>query len=264
MRWCPDFIVWALLALWLMPSCGSDGCGSGEPTTAAAAQESPEASPAPEEARAVQAPAEATQPRARAAQPGVAVPSPMKARPSEAVAVQDQEKSKKPARKPAEKPLRRTAMQDGGQDGDFAANAFPPTLSDTKQHRKAWRRNVCLRCHETGVGEAPEVRHEGMPDLLKVAKCRSCHVFEPGKKPSTKKRPPIDAGFADFAFPPMIPASGQHRKAWRKDDCLLCHEDGLMGAPIVRHEGLPPLTLKAKCRTCHVQVRVLDSDPKRH
>ncbi len=259
MRWCPEFIVWALLALWLTPSCGSDGCWGSEKPATTVETEKPAAQPAAhEEAEAIPAKVEAelsVNPHTRPVIAEATEDKP-KASPARSVATpQDQDKSKA---------KRKPVMQAKPHDEDFAANAFPPTLSDTKQHRKAWRRNDCLRCHETGVGEAPEVRHKGMPDLLKVAKCRSCHVFEPGKKPTQRKRSPIDAGFADFAFPPMIPASAHHRKAWRKDDCLLCHEDGLMGAPKVRHKGLPPLALKAKCRTCHVQVRVLDSDPKRH
>ncbi|HGY91206.1 MAG TPA: hypothetical protein ENK43_08555 [Planctomycetes bacterium] len=265
MKWCPEFIVWALLALWLTPSCGSDGCWGSDKSKASAEAEKPAAQPAvSEEAESVPAevvskPSEKPPTAVSAAKPRQEKPRKPAARTADTPRVQDKSKAK---RKPAPKP--KPAAKPTPQDEEFALNAFPPTLSDTKQHRKAWRRNDCLRCHETGVGAAPEVRHKGMPDLLKVAKCRSCHVFEPGKKPTERKRPPIDAGFAEFAFPPMIPASAEHRKAWRKDDCLLCHEDGLMGAPKVRHKGLPPLTLKAKCRTCHVQVRVLDSDPKRH
>jgi hypothetical protein len=53
----------------------------------------------------------------------------------------------------------------------------------------------------------------------------------------------------------MMPNSLSHRGAWTRDNCLLCHTTGIRGAPIVRHEGLPAITLDAKCRTCHVQVR---------
>ncbi|MAE67847.1 MAG: hypothetical protein CMJ18_26635 [Phycisphaeraceae bacterium] len=147
-------------------------------------------------------------------------------------------------------------------DGKFDANAFPPTLPDTEWHQDAWIRHDCMRCHETGVGEAPTVVHRGMPPILLVAKCRTCHVIAPGSKPRGAKRAaqPNKGLFNANAFPPMIPASGSHRRTWRRDDCLLCHEDGLRGAPIVRHKGMPGILLKSKCRSCHVQVRSIEAD----
>ncbi|RMF75549.1 MAG: hypothetical protein D6744_13350 [Planctomycetota bacterium] len=136
----------------------------------------------------------------------------------------------------------------------FAPDAFPPTLSDTPYHENAWRRNDCLRCHETGVQDAPRVRHKGMPDVLLSAKCRSCHVLIPGQ-PASQPRADEDSRFAPFAFPPMIPASESHRRAWTKDDCILCHQNGISGAPSIKHAGMPDVLLEAKCRSCHVQVR---------
>jgi len=143
----------------------------------------------------------------------------------------------------------------------FDANAFPPTLPDTEWHQDAWVRQDCLRCHETGVEDAPIVRHEGMPPILLRAKCRTCHVIAPGQKPRGAKKilDPPTGEFNVDAFPPMIPASGSHRRAWRRDDCLLCHEDGTHNAPIVMHTGMPTMLLKAKCRTCHVQVRSIEA-----
>ena len=61
--------------------------------------------------------------------------------------------------------------------------------------------------------------------------------------------------FATNAFPPMIPSSASHRHTWTRDDCLLCHESGVNEAPKLVHQSLPRLLLKAKCRSCHVQVR---------
>lgn len=140
------------------------------------------------------------------------------------------------------------------EEGEFAENAFPPTVSDMKYHHKAWYENDCLRCHETGVGDATEVEHKDMPDILLTAKCRTCHVLIPGQKPIEPKKP--DEDFEAFAFPPMIPASASHQDVWRKDNCLLCHEDGgVRDAPIVKHKDMPKLLLKSKCRSCHVQVR---------
>ncbi|MCA8978013.1 MAG: hypothetical protein KDC98_25025 [Planctomycetes bacterium] len=140
---------------------------------------------------------------------------------------------------------------------DIAEHAFPPTIPDTKWHQDAWLQDGCLRCHETGVEGAVRVRHVDMPPILLTAKCRTCHVFIPGSKP--RLREPAASPFDDNAFPPMIPASVSHGAAWWKDDCLLCHEGGLRGAPIVRHEGMPTRLLTAKCRTCHVQVRAVEA-----
>lgn len=144
----------------------------------------------------------------------------------------------------------------GGPGGEFAPNAFPPVVSDTEYHGDAWYKNDCLRCHETGVGDAPRTRHKGMPPVLLQAKCRSCHVLirgTPPKKPA--KTPEEEEGYMKGAFPPMIPDSPSHRNAWTDKSCLLCHETGNRGAPIVKHANLPKVLLKAKCRSCHVQVR---------
>ena len=142
------------------------------------------------------------------------------------------------------------------QDSRFLANAFPPTLSDTDYHEDAWVRLDCLRCHETAVGEAPPLVHEGMTSLLLEAKCRTCHVVEPGRLPNPHEADP--GPFLANSFPPMIPASASHPAAWGKDDCRMCHDTGVRGAPLMEHKNLPPILQTAKCRTCHVQVRVLD------
>ncbi|MCP3978877.1 MAG: hypothetical protein GY716_06040 [bacterium] len=140
-------------------------------------------------------------------------------------------------------------------DGEpvFAENAFPPVIPDTDWHQNAWWRDDCLRCHETGVADAPMVVHEGMAEILLRAKCRSCHVLIPGAEP--REIEPEETIFAPNAFPPMIPASGSHAQAWLRDDCLMCHETGIAGAPVLVHEGMPQVLLTAKCRSCHVQVR---------
>lgn len=167
------------------------------------------------------------------------------------------EKGKR-AKRPAEEALPEETSE--AEEPAFARNAFPPTVSDTDYHRDPWRRD-CLRCHETGVQEAPRVVHRGMPAILTNVKCRSCHVLIPGSKPRAAKslRPAQDAVFAKNAFPPMIPNSNSHMSTWTRDDCLLCHESGLKKAPVVRHEGLPRILLKAKCRSCHVQVRAAEA-----
>jgi hypothetical protein len=146
-----------------------------------------------------------------------------------------------------------TAAIDVPHEAEFLANAFPPVIPDTEWHQEAWLRDDCLRCHETGVGDSPQIVHEGMAQILLKAKCRSCHVFIEGTP-----APPQEETVSQFnanAFPPMIPASGSHRTAWIKDDCLLCHETGNSSAPIVVHEGLPEILFEAKCRSCHVQIR---------
>jgi len=135
----------------------------------------------------------------------------------------------------------------------FALAAFPPTIPDREWHRDAWLVDNCLDCHETGVQDAPMIRHKGLPDITYQSKCRTCHVLIPGNTDSTQKVE--DSGFASWAFPPMMPNNESHEQAWGENNCLLCHEDGTRDAPIVKHEGLPRMTLKSKCRTCHVQIR---------
>ncbi len=204
---------------------------------------------------------------------------------SEPVAQLQKKQVKKPAQQAKKKPARpakqpRPARQKPKSsekpspkgDERFADDAFPPTVSDVGYHKKAWFRNDCLRCHETGVGKAPMVVHESMLSsaqqaILKTAKCRSCHVKVPGSKPSTKKRK-RDERFDEFAFPPMIPASASHRGAWGRQDCLLCHEDGIKGAPIAEHKSMltsaqRKILSTAKCRSCHVQVRTADNQRRK-
>ena len=67
--------------------------------------------------------------------------------------------------------------------GDFAPGAFPPTLSDTEYHEKAWTRTDCLTCHEGGANNSPVTEHTSLPPIAKSVKCRSCHVFIRGSKP---------------------------------------------------------------------------------
>ncbi len=71
----------------------------------------------------------------------------------------------------------------GGGDAEqdkFAAGAFPPTLSDTEDHRNSWTREDCRKCHDEGIDDVPKTVHQGMPEHLKEAKCRTCHVFVAG------------------------------------------------------------------------------------
>ena len=158
-----------------------------------------------------------------------------------------------------------TSVAGAGQDPagvDPADPGFPPILVDIVEHRDGWWRNDCLRCHETGVQNAPEVVHTDMPRILLSAKCRSCHVFVPGSKPELQPAPATGPAFEPNAFPPMIPASRSHPQAWTRDDCLLCHDDGMRGAPKLVHEGMPQLLRRVKCRSCHVQVRVLEASER--
>jgi len=62
----------------------------------------------------------------------------------------------------------------------------------------------------------------------------------------------IEEGFSPHAFPPMLPVDESHENPWLRDDCILCHETGVSGAPIVEHRGMPSLLLGARCRSCHV------------
>ncbi len=144
----------------------------------------------------------------------------------------------------------------------FAMAAFPPTIPDREWHRDAWLVNNCLDCHETGVQEAPMIRHKGLPEITYQSKCRTCHVLIPGNTDYTDYTEKVeDTEFASWAFPPMIPNNENHDQAWGKNNCLLCHDDGIRGAPVVKHEGLPRMALKSKCRTCHVQIRSHTASP---
>ncbi len=67
-----------------------------------------------------------------------------------------------------------------GASGDYAAGAFPPTLSNKEYHQRAWTRTDCLTCHETGVQGAPRMKHTSLTPLAKEVKCRSCHVPRSG------------------------------------------------------------------------------------
>jgi hypothetical protein len=71
-------------------------------------------------------------------------------------------------------------------------------------------------------------------------------------------------GFAQDAFPPLLPNTEQHANPWDSSACLMCHEHGVGSAPVIRHAGMSRALLQASCRTCHVQVptaEVDDSDP---
>jgi cytochrome c5 len=69
------------------------------------------------------------------------------------------------------------------ETGDFAAGAFPPTLSDTEYHQRAWSRPTCMSCHEHELEGAPKIRHVSVPEEAKLVKCRTCHVLVPGSSP---------------------------------------------------------------------------------
>ena len=68
--------------------------------------------------------------------------------------------------------------------GEFAWGAFPPVLTDTDYHDLAWTKPGCLLCHDKGEQGAPKTVHKGMPEYLKQAKCRTCHVLIKGLQPS--------------------------------------------------------------------------------
>ncbi len=65
-------------------------------------------------------------------------------------------------------------------DKDYAPGAFPPTLSATDYHKNSWSRTDCLTCHESGVENAPKMKHLSVVDLAKESKCRTCHVTVAG------------------------------------------------------------------------------------
>jgi hypothetical protein len=136
---------------------------------------------------------------------------------------------------------------------DFLVNAFPPMLPGSEMHEGAWLRDDCILCHETGVAGAPLIRHRGLPELLRQAKCRSCHVApDPDAGELTDLLGNVVAQFEVDAFPPTLPSDESHSDPWMRQDCLLCHKWGVGLAPKVRHNGMSELLLQAKCRTCHL------------
>lgn len=65
----------------------------------------------------------------------------------------------------------------------FADNAFPPVIPADDNHRTgvdSWMQETCLDCHTSGRNGAPEIKHEGMADILLDSKCRSCHTTSEG------------------------------------------------------------------------------------
>jgi len=59
----------------------------------------------------------------------------------------------------------------------FAKGAFPPPIPDRPWHHQAWLITDCMGCHGKELGEAPTVKHEGLPELLLQVNCRTCHVL---------------------------------------------------------------------------------------
>lgn len=130
---------------------------------------------------------------------------------------------------------------------EFDDNAFPPTLPGDENHSGAWLRTDCLMCHESGIQDAPLVQHNGMSKLLLSGNCRSCHVVV-----AEEAEPDDEFPFARNAFPPTLPTDDSHSNAWLRDDCTMCHDNGVQGAPRIVHLDMAPLLLKARCRSCHL------------
>ncbi|MDF1837747.1 MAG: hypothetical protein P1V35_07765 [Planctomycetota bacterium] len=135
---------------------------------------------------------------------------------------------------------------------DFASNAFPPTMPENSSHANAWLKDDCLSCHGDGINGAPRLAHRGMPQLLKQARCRTCHIPRNEALATAEGAGLEQLLFARNAFPPTLPNDKNHVGAWLRDDCLRCHQGGIGGAPRVLHQGMPDLLLEARCRSCHV------------
>jgi len=82
-----------------------------------------------------------------------------------------------------------------------------------------------------------------------VVDTASVTVHVPTPAPETAHS---DVEFASFAFPPTLPRDDYHVNAWLRKDCIMCHETGIAGAPVVHHRGMSSALLGAQCRTCHV------------
>lgn len=259
MRWQLTTIAAVASSIAIVSACGSRSNGpSSPPETSAQTQANPETRP--ETRPETPPPAQQDTPHAQRAE------TPASHRQSETARATPRQTAPVPRTDaPEQATIVRTSDMTLDNESGFAANAFPPTLPDAEWHREAWTRQDCLACHETGVGDAPIVRHKGLPAIALKVKCRSCHVLIPGKteaRPASERQPEINDLFAEDAFPPMMPNTPEHSRAWGKNDCLICHEQGIAGAPIVDHgERIPKLALMVKCRTCHVQVRSTDTSP---
>ncbi len=96
--------------------------------------------------------------------------------------------------------------------------------SRTDVHLRAGLR--CTDCHAAGSrAEDPRIRG------------REMHQIGKGDDPGGRVRDDLD----DTVRP-----------------CRSCHDTGLLGAPVARHDGLPPLHLeRIACQTCHIPERAV-------
>jgi len=67
----------------------------------------------------------------------------------------------------------------------FAKRAFPKPMPDRPWHHQAWLITDCMGCHGEEPGQAPTVKHKGLPKRLLEVNCRTCHVLISGKATPT-------------------------------------------------------------------------------
>jgi cytochrome c553 len=113
----------------------------------------------------------------------------------------------------------------------------PPAVAPPDIPHDLVGREDCLMCHKMGIAFAPRIpeNHVGLPAEL----CRTCH-----QAAALGELPPEETRVAGI-MPPQVPHSIEGR-----DDCRLCHETGVGGAP-----QFPPDHVDRAnevCLVCHV------------
>jgi len=118
------------------------------------------------------------------------------------------------------------------------------------------RNEACVSCHTQPGWKKRGANFSPRTDVHLRAgmKCVDCH---PAGKSATDPR---IAGHEEHQFGKGDDPGGQVRNDLDNTciSCAECHETGRLGAPIARHDWLPPLHLeKIACQTCHIPERVV-------
>lgn len=116
------------------------------------------------------------------------------------------------------------------------------------------RNETCLECHAQPGWKKRGADYRGRTDVHLRAglRCTDCHqAGSRADDPRIRGREVHQIGKGDDP-------GGRVRDDLDSTvrNCDSCHSKGLMGAPIARHQGLPPLHLdRIACQTCHIPER---------
>jgi len=137
---------------------------------------------------------------------------------------------------------------------DYDASKFNPDGTLSPHIVREPRNNICLACHADRGWKNRGANFRPRTDVHLRAglKCTDCH-------PAGSHAP--DARIN--AYEEHQIAKGDDPGGHVRDDldntvrdCASCHTTGELGAPVARHDWLPPLHLdKIACQTCHVPER---------